>query len=325
MATSTKKRKRQSPSNCPKTSSSYEAKNKLFEHLEIVLFQFPLPLLWIVVSYVDRHLFDIGTVNRQDRGSFDEGCEIAVDDRFIYVSDIGNHFIHIFTIKGTRHQKFGGMGEEIFQFHYPRGIAVNNSKLFVADTLNHRIQIFQKPTKEDNYLFDVEEELRKNKSTNIVADRPIYLRLCNEKIILLNYGMQVMIFNISTCVCEKQWSVSRLRPPQGLACGDGKIYLVDQNKFYTYSMDGVCLSQSKRRHSSYPSGLDYDYANGVIYITDEEDVDCFTVQNGIFTERLIKMEQDDWVQEDGEYGLTYHKDRLYVGLKSRACVSVFFV
>ncbi len=69
--------------------------------------------------------------------------DVAVDETGqIYVCDTGNHQIQVFSAVGGFLYTIGELGQKLGQFALPRGLAVNGADLFVADTLNHRVQRF---------------------------------------------------------------------------------------------------------------------------------------------------------------------------------------
>jgi DNA-binding beta-propeller fold protein YncE len=68
----------------------------------------------------------------------------------VYVLDSGNDRIQIFTSTGTFITKWGSLGRADGQFHAPIGVGVVflgvdifSERVFVADTGNKRIQVFQ--------------------------------------------------------------------------------------------------------------------------------------------------------------------------------------
>ena len=67
----------------------------------------------------------------------------------VFVADTGNHRIQVFDRNGTFKFAFGSEGSGEGQFLSPRGIDVtksshiSRSKIVVADTGNHRIQVFE--------------------------------------------------------------------------------------------------------------------------------------------------------------------------------------
>lgn len=78
-------------------------------------------------------------------GQFDRPKDVALDaDGNIYVSDIGNHRILVFTSEGEFLREWGSQGNGPGQFNEPWGLAVDSERgfVYVADTWNHRIQKF---------------------------------------------------------------------------------------------------------------------------------------------------------------------------------------
>ena len=75
------------------------------------------------------------------QGQFDQPHGLAVDgEGNILVSDTKNHCIQKFSAAGQFLAAVGTMGNGRLQFNHPDGIAVNDM-VYVADTLNHRIQV----------------------------------------------------------------------------------------------------------------------------------------------------------------------------------------
>jgi len=67
-------------------------------------------------------------------------------DNLIYVADSKHNYIKVFSPKGEFLKKFGGSStkKEPGKFNSPSGMAIDNTRkcIYVSDTLNHRIQIF---------------------------------------------------------------------------------------------------------------------------------------------------------------------------------------
>ena len=65
---------------------------------------------------------------------------IALDDKFVYISDSGNNRVCLFTKKGKFVLAFGQKGTGKGDFNNPTGLSLGKKgKLYVADTNNHRI------------------------------------------------------------------------------------------------------------------------------------------------------------------------------------------
>ena len=61
----------------------------------------------------------------------------------IYVADSLSNYIQIFDAEGRFLLSFGGMGRGIGQFMLPVGIYVLNNRIYVADSQNQRVQVFE--------------------------------------------------------------------------------------------------------------------------------------------------------------------------------------
>ena len=82
-------------------------------------------------------------------GEFRSPSGIATNSTHIFVADSANHRIQIFNVNGTYVSTiggtgpgFGGYGTANGEFEQPQGITTTATHIFVADTNNNRIQIF---------------------------------------------------------------------------------------------------------------------------------------------------------------------------------------
>jgi len=67
---------------------------------------------------------------------------IAVENGLIIVSNENKNTITIFDLDGVIMNEFGSQGEHYGEFKNPRGITVNDGKIYVSDPYNFRIQVF---------------------------------------------------------------------------------------------------------------------------------------------------------------------------------------
>jgi DNA-binding beta-propeller fold protein YncE len=68
---------------------------------------------------------------------------VSPDQSKLYVTELTNHRVSIFTLAGAFVASFGSPGSAAGQFDHPFGIAVNAAgEVFVADQVNNRIQRF---------------------------------------------------------------------------------------------------------------------------------------------------------------------------------------
>ncbi len=91
----------------------------------------------LVYDYFGNYLFDIGAeVLESPRGLY-------VDDREnIFVADAGRHQIVAFDKTGRLILQMGSRSTKFAGFREPSDVTICRDKLYVADTQNHRIQIF---------------------------------------------------------------------------------------------------------------------------------------------------------------------------------------
>jgi len=77
-------------------------------------------------------------------GDFDKPKGIAVDSAgHVYVVEGLNDVVQVFDADGRLLLVFGGSGREDGQFWLPSGITVANDVIYVADSANERLQVFQ--------------------------------------------------------------------------------------------------------------------------------------------------------------------------------------
>jgi len=77
-------------------------------------------------------------------GQFNRPKGVAIDQNGkIYVVDSSFDNVQVFTSSGQLLTFFGENGSEASQFRMPTDIAIDGDKLYVSDTLNRRIQVFQ--------------------------------------------------------------------------------------------------------------------------------------------------------------------------------------
>lgn len=122
-----------------------------------------------------KYLRDIGS-----SGIFTRPAGIAVDESRIYVVDTHAHKITVFD-KGSGELLFdiGGQGKDKGFFHFPTNIFVaGDGLLYIADSLNFRIQIFDK---DGNFLSafgrlgSASGDLSKPKGIAVDSDGHIYV------------------------------------------------------------------------------------------------------------------------------------------------------
>jgi len=108
---------------------------------------------WAVADFSSHcvHLYNsegqlfkkIGDSKGSDNGQFSGPEGIAFDaNGCLYVADSVNHRVQKFTSSGEYLLLFGFLGTDDSQLKYPKGLAIHNDKVFVADSHNSRISVF---------------------------------------------------------------------------------------------------------------------------------------------------------------------------------------
>ncbi len=88
-----------------------------------------------------------GSFDLFEPGKFTSPEDVAVDEEgSIYVVDAQNDFLYKFSVSGEELQSFGGSGDGEKEFNQPKGVAVFNQTLYVADSGNNRIVRFKLST-----------------------------------------------------------------------------------------------------------------------------------------------------------------------------------
>ena len=91
------------------------------------------------VTIFDSSLEKIGSISY----SWEPNELTADSSSNIYVTDIRNHCLHKFTKEGVLLKTVGGPGSNVAQFNFPNGLEFSKEgTLFVCDSFNHRIQVF---------------------------------------------------------------------------------------------------------------------------------------------------------------------------------------
>ena len=93
------------------------------------------------------HSSAIEFVTKPSDGGFNSPQGITTNSTHIFVSDTDNHRVQVFDIDGNYVAQFGGTGTGYGgsgsgEFNYPRGITTTSTHIYVADSQNHRVQVF---------------------------------------------------------------------------------------------------------------------------------------------------------------------------------------
>jgi tripartite motif-containing protein 71 len=165
---------------------------------------------------------------------------IAIYGNRLYVADADNHRVQIFDISNPRAPTYAGTlgttgspGSGNNQFNTPQGVAVDANYIYVADTENHRVQIFNRNTLAyvatiggsygtGNNQFKFPTDVAVDAAGNIyVAD------YANKRVQQYNSN-RVYQRTYGTTGVSYVASNDRFYYPEGVAVGpDGSIYVVE--------------------------------------------------------------------------------------------------
>jgi len=165
---------------------------------------------------------------------------IAIYGNLLYVADAGNHRVQIFNISTPSAPTYAGTlgttgspGSGNNQFDTPQGVAVDANYIYVADTENHRVQIFNRNTLAyvatiggsygtGNYQFKYPTDVAVDAAGNIyVAD------YANKRVQQYN-SSRVYQRTYGTTGVSYVAANDRFYYPEGVAVGpDGSIYVVE--------------------------------------------------------------------------------------------------
>ena len=103
-----------------------------------------------------NYLNTIGTTGTSGSGNnqFHGPRHIAIYNNFLYVADSGNHRIQIFNVSVPASPTYvatigvtGASGSDNTHLNHPSGVAVDANYIYVADSWNNRVQIFDRNTR----------------------------------------------------------------------------------------------------------------------------------------------------------------------------------
>ncbi len=146
-----------------------------------------------------------------------------------YVTDIGDHTIKIFSLGGKLLQTIGKYGNEIEEFLYPNGVAVDkNGRIYVADSNNGRIQVFNSDGKFEFEISDGGPEIALQLPKGVAIDNLNRIHVADifARAVLVFSGEGKFLFSYG------QNEESILTAPNDVAIGlkDDKIFVADRTE-----------------------------------------------------------------------------------------------
>ncbi len=208
-----------------------------------------------------------------DPGDFNTPSGVALDKAGrVYVVDMNNERIQVFTSNGQFLQQWGGLGEQPGQFVRPYGIAIDAFNfVYVTDQGNDRVE---KYSLTGDWLGTIgasgSEDGHFNNPAGVAVDFSGNVYIADRD------NNRIQKFN-SSGAFVKSWdaagtSLGRLDHPRGIAVGpDTNVYVTDTNnhRIRVFSNDGVYLREGVKDTSliQRPLGITVD-SSGYIYVVD---------------------------------------------------------
>jgi DNA-binding beta-propeller fold protein YncE len=98
-----------------------------------------------LVARLDRQGSSVGSIGKNHL-TRPTGIAYEPSSRRIFVTDTADHQIKIFDLQGKLIDVWGERGEGPGEFNFPTYMSISKGKLYVADTMNARIQILSTAT-----------------------------------------------------------------------------------------------------------------------------------------------------------------------------------
>lgn len=204
--------------------------------------------------------------------------------------------------------KFGTSGSGDGQFNLPSGIAVDNNRIYVVDTENYRVQIFDKTTYafidkfgsqgsgngqfvspkgiavDDNYIYVADVGIHKfDKSTFAFVEKFrtqttfFGIAVDSTKIYATSFDHQAFVFNKSTNSLLRQIGNKRglsgpnygqFRNPRGVAVDEHNFYVADSWNNRIQTFDKNSYAVQYVLHTNRP--IDISLSNKFIYVSSQD-------------------------------------------------------
>lgn len=230
-------------------------------------------LVGVQYSYAFEHesLYEWGSFGISDPGLFSHPQFVDVDESGnVYVSDYGNKRIQKFDAGGEFVLEWGSSGRGDGQFHYPTGIASDDSFVYVADRNLNRIQKF---AHNGTYVSEWGERGRSDGMLLL----PEGIATHNGSVYVVDTGnYRVQKFTADgefvLSIGSSGTGAGQFLTPNGIHIGgNGTIYVTDKGnqKIEVFDSDGSHLRLlSFTEYSNFlPGGIHADGAGG-LYVTD---------------------------------------------------------
>ena len=132
--------------------------------------------------------------------------------RHLYVADTYGHDIKVYDLTGQLLRTIGQRGDQAGEFNYPTYIALAKGKLYVADTMNARVQVLDAETGKPQLIIGEQGlnvgDLMRPKGVSVDSEGNVY--------VIESYGDYLLVYNSKG---------EFLMPIGGTGSTEGKFYL----------------------------------------------------------------------------------------------------
>lgn len=150
---------------------------------------------------------------------------VAVDSDLVYVTDTLNTQVQVFRINGEPVFRFGSPGKNAGQFSFPYGIAIaSNGEIYVADTYNGNISIFDKDGIFLRYFAADVEELSQPAAIHIYNSNLFVSNLDPGHILVIDLATEALVTKIGA---EGNGDGELMLPNDFTLNPDGDLYVSD--------------------------------------------------------------------------------------------------
>ncbi len=196
---------------------------------------------------------------------------IFADDRRIYVTDTGTHFLHVFDLKSGTYFQIGKAKEA--ELVSPIGVAVDDrsGEIYLSDSVLHEV-----------FVFDSEGKYLREIGSPELFVRPAGIALSGEKIYVVDtHGHQVLVFLKKNGELISRFGGhgtgdGEFNYPTNIFIRNGLIYIVDSMNFRVqiFGMDEKFLSAFGKLGDgsgdfAMPKGIAAD-SEGHVYVADAQ-------------------------------------------------------
>lgn len=166
-------------------------------------------------------------IKRQIIGVTPCGVSLA-DNGDIYLTDILNHRIIVLDAGGRFKMKLGSAGEKEGELAYPNDLAADKGKVFVSDSNNYRIQVFDEVYKTGKVFTETPEgqQLFGSLTRGIAVDTK------NQVWVVDTLSHKVKVFDETGAqlfeIGQFGYGDGEFNFPNGIAVKDDRIYITDR-------------------------------------------------------------------------------------------------